>query len=677
MSPPVPYRENDQPLAEWWTVRDSQDAAKAALQAIRAVQSWRDRELRQYVQLVDCYEREKWLYVGDDLQDWVGGLGRETQLGIVVSNNILAPAVDTLTARLFSELPTVSVRVRRGNYDLHMKARRLQMALDSILFTEDSLRELMEVQRDGLKTGIGIARVVLSGNEPRIERISLTDLFWNPEDARYTTTVSKPPRQLTWRQRISRSVLIDTIRDWEYGGDDISTQRKNQLVKAIEALPSRPVGAIYEDYSGSLSYYDRVLQGSETDAASDQVTVYHTWRLPSDKDSKDGRYIVHAYSGTSGEPVVIWDGCYKLSRYPLVWWTPYPAHMGLVGRGVGHQILPYQRQVDMAWQRLEELIEVFGKATLGVPSALDDNQIGNIVSPGINVLTLPPSVLAQMQNGHVLIKHEPQPIQLLEWVSRCKAECYESIGLNSGVMQGGTRLGANASGTALRVEDTRSDVRFGDVLRQSDAFLCSVGDVALMLIDEHREADGSWAAEWADKWGDYHSDKWGELRLEPGTFALEVTGATIRSKAQRVRILEEWMQRQSAPPQMVMQQIANSADEAYTAERMTAAEDLVEWQLFWLTQPAKSYDEYWPDEHTPADVAKDRALREIQIAKRQRAKDDTLARLIAYFAKAEDLAPTPEPQPPAMPGMPPDMAMPGAPGLPPDMGALMMPPGVM
>jgi hypothetical protein len=283
-------------------------------------------------------------------------------------------------------------------------------------------------------------------------------------------------------------------------------------------------------------------------------------------------------------------------------------------------------------------------------------------------------MLSELPQGHILITHNPQPSQLLDWVQRTKAECYEAIGLNSGVMQGGTKLGANASGTALRVEDTRSDVRFGDVIRQSDAFLCSVADVLLLQIDEQSEATGSWAAEWADRWGDHHSDKWSDLRLDPGTFALEITGSAIRSKAQRVRILEEWMQRQAAPPQMVMDQISNAADEAYVAERMNAGPELVSWQLFWLTQPAPDgYDVYWPDEHTPADLAKDMALREIQIAKRQRAKDETLKRLIAYLAKAEDLQPTPEPMPPAAPGMPG-----AAPALPPEMGgAPMAPPGVM
>lgn len=658
---------------QWWD-REPGDAKlpEELWSRVCAFEGWTEPRLADMAGLAWQYERERQL----SLHIGIGLAAAEAAYPSVIqkrfhwlaevppSLNIIKGSVDTLLARLFTELPALEVHTAGAPFEQRDAARQRSMALDSTLNSRPLLRVQRKIARDGLLKGWGAAWPYVSQGQVRIRRLHRYQIAVDPYDAR-----DGEPQVIHVWYVVPRATLVASTS----AARDMRDQAK--VLKAIKAMP-RLDTMRGPGLHGYYSPYDWDLGSASLGAMDDALLVIQHIKLPGGTGEDlpmeaRGRHVitVHGGGGTldhdpvRGAPahITMWDDEWKRATFPCVWWSPYPADEGIDGTGIGHMLLPWQACVDRAVCKIQKTLDTlsYAKVLMARNNGVD---VKDALAKGLAIVEVERAVLGEgagyaIVNPNVL---NPEELRWLEWVLSASRN---EIGINAMLATGGSRLGAGAAAVAMVEEDYRQLDRLADIDAEFADFRIALGRETLHAIDDAVAHDKRFEAQWRERDGRLRKEPWAKLIEQNQQYVvdLEQVGVLGRSKSGRIQRLIEYTGRiPDLPPELAKEALLTSPDMEAIAGDSLAGYRLIQRHLEILCSDSADHSEAsGADPHVPAEMAVDMAMRKIQRALVEGAEPETLLRLMAYKAQAEERAVKEQPPAPVMPEMP----APAGPGL--------------
>jgi hypothetical protein len=681
----------DQPAAEavWYKLPDFSDKMPEKIWAIiDATKTYRETLIQDAAALSWAYHRDKYLMRSR------AGLGLQVnQMPEAASKrfswlaectpgvNITKSSVDTLVAWLLSNQAKLEISTSGACYEQRRQVEARNLSLDATMNQRKAKRSIMLAGRDGLLKGVGAAMPCLRDRRVTYRRIQLHQLVWDPFDAR-----DGDPRTMHLIEYVDRGQFLA----WYESQRGKKTGVAEKIRRMARATSSYQAGAGTEAYLGP---YDWELNSSAVTESTDRVMVVHSWRKASRVGATDGRYVCTVHScygfdrGLVDGAVVALDQKFKRVTFPVVIWSPYPDDEGILGTGLGHLMTPWQEACDRTFFKIQRTLDRLGHTKIVVPQgSIQDSTIKEFLRMGISVVQVEnPSEIPRIIDGYALRKDD------LEWLERLLSYSRDEYGINHMLAQGGSQLGADASGAARVEENYRQTDRLSDIVVHYDDFRRELGVETMNVIEDAIEMDRDFAAQYKDRDGELISVKWADLALPNGEYEVEIqeVGELGDRKAGQVAKILDLQQRRAISDEGAKEALLNNPDYRALARYETAGYRLIQAQLSELSDPNGDHEFARPDEDVDLELAMKMARKAIQDARSRKAKPETVNRLRQYYLTVKGLigrqangagaaaqamqasAPMPGPGAPAA-AMPPDpvalaqgspMAAPGAPDI--------------
>lgn len=476
---------------KWWeakTKKELSDQVISTASFLKEMQQFRYKQAGIYARL----------YGNMPLFNFAGsGLAKQSMTNSLPIDrptmNVVQSCIDTLVSRVTQSRPRPIFLTDNSDYKERNLAKQLNNFIVGELY-QCKAYELGELLlRDAAALGTGCLKVYeTSDNKVGLERVLLTELLVDPNDALYGT-----PRQLYQLKLVDRSVLIENFP--KYRSD-------------IEAAEQ--------------SFPDNSADSART--VSDQVMVVECWHLPSGKDAGDGR---HSIACTSG---IIFDEDWDKETFPFVFMHYSPRIMGFWGQGLAEQLMGTQVEINKLLMTISQAINLVGVPRVFVEDGSKvvkahlNSNIGAIVTyrgtkPVYEVAPcIPEEVYAQLQR---LVQYAYQQ----SGVSALAASAQKPAGLNSG--------------EAIRNYDDLQSDRFAALVRRYDNVFVSLAYQIIDLAKDIAERTGKYQTVYPNKNGTKEIDLPASKLLD-NPFVIQCFDASSlpRDPAGRLQKVTEMMQ---------------------------------------------------------------------------------------------------------------------------------------
>lgn len=626
---------NTQP---WWTMRDQDKMSERILGLIKASET-------QRVQHVDTHYLLSWLYYRDKLLTKYGSYydaakilpqGARSSLGWLLrdesvrfpSPNIVKSAVDTVKAWLFSTHPLVGVDSSGVPFEHRFQVQEYESGLDGLFNTPPSEAAMERSAMDQTLSGTGYAWARISRGEIRIERLHPWQVIFDYHDARHgePTTV----HVVEYRDQAAAAAWV---RSWANLEGAEKTARDIENLIPITASP----GMGQDPIRGTYTLYDLEMVANDTPSAAQRVCVVHSFRVATDKKTENGRHVVAVYDAR-GKHVIAMDRPTSKTTLPVVWFSGQPDDEGIHGVAFGHVMRAWQEGIDHAYWKIQRLQRDYGWPRLPVRTSMM-GQLKSMNKRDVSVLEIPDDAPQGPGLGQFL-KPEPVPEFDIVWADRLIAQSQTIEGINAMMAQGGSRLGANASGQALQEEHYRSLDRFTPLVNSFARFRLRLAEECLHLMDDVLALNPSYAARY--QWGGRtRSTRWSELQgnYRRWNVSLELRGEDALSRSSRTARLQEWAAQGTVDSDSAKDGLLNTPDLRTIARLNSAGYYYVLWQVRGLLETNKDGDisAYMPDNATPRALGLQLVERFIQLARIDGARPVTLERLWGYHHQVRAL----------------------------------------
>lgn len=475
---------------QWWKAgskseRGAQVVATAAF--IKQAQEYRNRQAAIYARL----------YSNQALFGVMGGqlyrLGQSNSMPLDRPTfNVVQSCVDTLVSRITQSRPRPVFLTDNADYRQRNLAKQLNNFINGELYQTQAHRLGEQLLRDASVLGSAAVKVFERDNRVALERVLLTELYVDPNDALYGE-----PRQLYQLKLVDREVLAEAF-----------PEAKSVISRAEQAYP------------------DNSPDSSKTIA--DQVMVVEAWHLPSGKDAKDGRHIISCTAGT------LLDEEYNKPKFPFVFLHYNSRMLGFWGQGLAELLMGTQIEINKLLVTISQSINLVGVPRVFVEDGSKvvkahlNNQVGSIVTyqgtkPQYEVAPcVPQEVYAQLQR---LIDYSYQQ----SGISALAASAKKPDGLNSGV--------------ALREYDDLQSDRFAALVRRYDNMFIDLAYQIIDLAKEIAEREGSYSTVYPNRDGTREIDL-PKADLLDNTFVIQCYDASSlpRDPAGRLAKVTEMIQ---------------------------------------------------------------------------------------------------------------------------------------
>lgn len=430
----------------WWT-----ESGNSRKDTLVGTADYLKKNQTQRFRMAAVYAR---LYGNMSLFSFIGSnLGKLSQDGSLPVDrptfNIVQSATDTLVSRIGQSRPSPVFLTDNSDYKERNLAKKLNNFIQGEFFRLKAYEKAPLTLRDSLVEGSGILHIFEHEKKVAIERVLLTELMIDPNEAIYGE-----PRQLYRVKLVDRKVLEETF-------------GKAQVVNTAEQ-----------------AYVDSSSESSKT--VSDLVMVVEGWHLPSGKDAKDGRHTIACSSG------VLFDEKYTKPTFPFIFLHYCPPLLGFWAQGLAQQLMGTQLEINSLLYTISKAIKlvgvprVFEEAGSKVLGASHNNDIGAIIKyqgtkPTYEVAECnAPELYVQLER---LIKFGYQQCG----VSALDAGAQKPAGLNSG--------------EAIRSYDDISTDRFAALARRYDTFFVDLAYAVVDLAKDIAERDGKYSTVYPNKNG--------------------------------------------------------------------------------------------------------------------------------------------------------------------------------
>ena len=280
----------------------------------RSVFSYVAEVERVQFDLFDRFEKLSALYDPLDANS-VGGNGMQS----LVSENVIASNVDTVTAAVASSEIRARFMTDDGDWGTQRRARHLEWYADALVDLHDVRAKCVAAFKDGALKGTGLIKVFIDAfDRIKIERVLVDDIIVDNNEVRAST-----PRQIHQRMIVGRDQLAAAFPQYADEIESLSSPTKFHGMRRLWA-DYRPV--------------DR-----------DDIVVIESWRLPIGLKGRKG-YVPGRRTITI-EGLDLIDEPYHKDFFPFAKFTWSQRDRGWYGIGLAERIAGHQRALNkMNWQ---------------------------------------------------------------------------------------------------------------------------------------------------------------------------------------------------------------------------------------------------------------------------------------------------------------------------------------
>jgi len=418
----------------WWKAKSKQerkDQLLSTAEYLKSNQNYRYRQAAIYARLYG--NMSLFSFIGSNMakMDQMTGLPTDRP-----TFNIIQSATDTLVSRLSQSRPAPVFLTDNGDYKERNLAKKLNNFILGEFYQTKAYDKATLILRDAFVEGTGCLKVYRTEDDKvGIDRVLLTELLIDPNEGIYG---DGSPRQLYQLKLVDREVLKEA---------------NPGFAKEIDIAERATV--------------DNSAESNKS--VSDLVLVVEGWRLPSGKDSGDGRHTIACSGG------IIHDEEFTKDKFPFVFLHYSPRLLGFWAQGLAEQLMGTQLEINSLLFTISRAIKLVGvprvfiEASSKVNAAHFNSDVGTIIpyigtKPIFEVAPcVPEELYAQLQR---LIQYGFQQ----SGVSGMQASGEKPAGLNSGEAQ--------------RVYDDIASDRFAAMSRRYDNVFV---DLAYIVIDAAKD----------------------------------------------------------------------------------------------------------------------------------------------------------------------------------------------
>ena len=406
-----------------------------------------------------------------------------------LSNNVIANAVDSLTAELTQQLARPMFVSTGGTWEDFNRARKLTSWMDLEFDKHEVDVATVRVILDGLICGTGVARWVRDGSKVRLERIFPAHVLADDR-----ACVDVMPRSFFLRQIVDRHYLADQYKDDP---------------------------ELYEKIMGAgVLEHDQIWAEDTLGDTEDVVSVYEAWRL-----GKNGRHILCV------EGALLFDEKYDRDEPPLCFYRPLLPARGFFGDPPIQRVIGLQLELNKINQRIQNSMHLHSRLITFVDRAsrVVKDHITNSLASIIEYDGKPPTFVTPQAMSAEAYK------QRKEYMT----EVYEGLGVNEMSAKGTIPRGmSDASGVALELYSDTESKRFVNQKRFVDRFRVALARERVEVQDQM--GDNKVLIE---RRGVISPVKWGDIKLDEDAMHVQIqpTGSLPATPGGKAKRLEAYM----------------------------------------------------------------------------------------------------------------------------------------
>lgn len=411
---------------KWWLAQTDDELCKQLLSTTAYLKKTSQIRIRQ----ASIYSR---LHSGKPLYNYlanVGTLDNSQQLPIGrPTANVCYSCTDTLVSRITQDRPKPTFLTDNGHY----KERHLSQQMNNFIMGEFFRMKTYELGalslRDACVISDGLIKVFRKDDKVCSERTLATELLVDYNDAYYGM-----PRSLIQMKLIDRDEAL--------------------------GLTPKSADVILKAQHGNV---DNTPLSTET--VSDQFIVSEGWRLPSGKDTKDGRHVIVCSAG------VLLDEPWNKQGFPFAKIGYNPNMVGWFSQSLCEILMPTQMEIYKMLIIASQSIELMGVPRILIDefSAILETAFNNNIGSIIKYKNKPPEFVNPMSN----------PPEIYEWIKWLIENSYQMSGISAMAAASKKPAGLN-SGAAIRSYDDLQTDRFAALQKRYQNFYT---DLAYLVVD--------------------------------------------------------------------------------------------------------------------------------------------------------------------------------------------------
>lgn len=494
-TPSITFKTKDAPANtafKWWEAKDKKELTGQLLATAAYLKESQSNRYRQAAVFARLYGNQSLFnFAGSNMSKMDQGNGLPTDRPTF---NLIQSATDTLVSRISQSRPAPVFLTDNSDY----KERRLAKQLNNFILGEfygtKAYDKAALMLRDALVEGTGILKVYEdANNKVALERKLLTELLVDPNESLYGD-----PRQMYELKLIDRAVLMDAM-DAKY---------KSTIKEAATAYPDN--------------------SGDSSKTVSDLVLVVEGWRLPSGKDTGDGRHTIACTAG------IVFDEVYTKDKFPFIFLNYSDRLLGFWAQGLAEQLMGTQMEINSLLFTISKAIKIVGVPRVFVEkgSKVSKASLNNDIGAIVEYTGVKPSFEVAPAVPQDLYVHLKQTIDY----------GYQQAGLS--MMQATSQKPAGLnSGEAIRSYDDISTDRFASLSRKYDNVFIDLAYAITDAAKEIAERDGKYATVYPNKNGAKEIDL-PEMGLIQDPFIIQVFNQSSlpREPAGRMQKVTEMIQ---------------------------------------------------------------------------------------------------------------------------------------
>lgn len=415
---------------KWWLAQTDEELCAQLLSTTAYLKKTSQARIRQ----ASIFTR---LFSGKPLYNYlanVGTLDNSQQLPIGrPTANVCYANIDTLVSRITQDRPKPTFITDNSHY----KERHLATTMNNFImgeFYRMKFYEQMAFQgRDSLVLGDGFIKIFRKDNKVCSERTLSTELLTDYNDAYYGN-----PRSLIQMKLVDRGEAL--------------------------ALMPKESDKILKAQHGNV---DNTPLSTET--VSDQFIVSEGWRLPSGKDTKDGRHVIVCSAG------VLLNDPWDKDGFPFVKLGYNPNIVGWFSQGLCEILMPTQMEIYKMLIIASQSIELMGvpRVLIDEFSAILETAFNNNIGSIIKYKNVPPQ----------FINAESNPPEIYEWIRWLIENAAQMSGVSQ-MSSGGKLPPGLESGEAQRKYLETQDTRFAAFQKR---YQTVATDASYLIIDTAKD----------------------------------------------------------------------------------------------------------------------------------------------------------------------------------------------
>lgn len=439
--------EDSQTAYKWWLAQTDDELVKQVLSTTGYLKKTNQNRIKQ----ASIYTR---LHSGKPLYNYlanVGSMDNSQQLPIGrPTANVCYSCTDTLVSRISQNRPRPTFLTNEGDYKERMLSRQMNDFIMGEFYRTKAYALGTLALRDCTVIGDGLVKVFRKDDKVCLERRLSTELLTDYNDAYYGS-----PRSMIEVKLVDRGEAL--------------------------ALNPKKADLILKAQHGNV---DNTPLSTET--VSDQFIVSEAWRLPSGKDTHDGRHVIVCSAG------VILDEPWTKAGFPFAKIGYNPNIVGYFSQGLCEILMPCQMEIYKMLIIASQAIEL-----MGVPRILID-EFSKILETSFNNNL--GSIIKYNKNPPTFINAESNPPEIYEWIKWLIENAYQMSGVSAMAAAAQKPAGLN-SGEAQRVYMDTQDARFTSLEKRYEEFYTELSYLVVDTASEIAKDTGEYLTVYPNKDG--------------------------------------------------------------------------------------------------------------------------------------------------------------------------------